>query len=88
MRLTVYSVLCQHGSALLLAFTLSYTKNVFCQEEGGGGGVQFQPIGPSPACYLSTGLIADGSSPRFSSPANNEHAVTGCGPGRVLPLCW
>lgn len=42
--------------------------------------VRFQPIGPSPVCYLSTGLIADGSSPRFGSPTNNEHAVTGPAP--------
>lgn len=45
--LTVYSVLCQHKSMLSLAFTLSWTKNLFRQRG------KFHPIAQSPACYLA-----------------------------------
>lgn len=69
--ITVYSVLCQLKSALSLAFTLSWTKNLFCPRG------EFKPIALSPVCYLMTGLIADCSAAWFSSLVNDEHTVMG-----------
>lgn len=68
--LTVDFVLCQYKFMLLLAFRLSYKKNLFCQLG------EFQLIALSPACYLLAGRIMNRCDALFSSVVNDEQTVT------------